>query len=553
MSDPIENFNFIEGVNLTDSRFTQTQLSSSQQIVRQYLEDRYQNLDFSPVSGLNDTVVRPTAQIITIARAFVEEYAKSRTLYDALNATGNEKIVDALLSNFLIKRRSGSKTTGIIRVNVNDSSISQYIAKTLKFKTSGGLSFFSTKDVVAKKNPSSASETQIYSAGYGNVGYFIVDVIAEDNGEQYNINKDVQLSYEGSIDKVISIIYIGQTKGGENNESNSSVHNRIISSLSVRNMASPLAIDQTLRDKFERIIYTTSHGVSSKNMKRNAHNLFGIKSGCSCDVYIKNATYPSVKEIHLLASRIKEGNDYSEKHKGKFFVRVSGSDFPGHYDVTSVQPISSNKIIGSYDILQKVRILDQSVKPNELYSVEESAFSKYASTDVIFSEDFASNNEEMAVMCSVTGLDDIGKIQDFVNNGDSQSALIDTLIRACVPCYISISPITVTISPSSNLISDAEISQVISDYILDINPIAEKIRSDTIVSRVMSIPGVIGISLPISIHASIMPPTEVPETIEIRSTSELTIPEIEDKFVGPGTVGFFIEPGGIEINILRGI
>jgi hypothetical protein len=548
MADPIANFNFVEGVNLDDSQFTPTQITSAQELIRQYLEDRYQNLDFSPVSGLHDLVIRPAAQILLVSRYFIEEYNKGRTLYDALNKEGNEAIVDAILSNFLVSRRAGKKATGLVRVNVESYDINQYITVDKFFSTVAGLGFYPSSSFKATNEPGT-NDVQIYSSGISNTGYFLVEVEAAENGDKYNISKDSQLSFSGSIDGFISAVAVNQFSGGANSETNKSVYNRIISSLSARNMTSPLAIDQAIRDNFPDTIYTSTHGVASRYMKRNSNNIFGIKAGCSCDVYVKNSAQPVHKSVSAIASKITEASDYGEEYVGNFVVTIKKNDFPGHYNVTSVKPLSDDKIIGSYPILKKKRVLVENLQRNSLELATDAAFSSYSSTEVIFSAS-APGLSEIAVMCEVIGLNDIGKMQEFTNSGDNQSALIDTLIKACVPCFISVEPITVRISGDS-VITAADISEVIASYILSIDSRRDKIRCDIIVSKILSLSGVLGVDLPVKINAVVLPPTEVVEQINLTTVSTLTIPSIPEKYVGPETVGFFVQPDSITINLVK--
>lgn len=553
MSDPISNFNFVEGVNLNDSSFTPDQITQVQEMVRQYLEDGYQNLDFSPVSGLHDSVIRPSSQIMLLARGFIEEYNKSRTLYDALNNDGNEAIVDAILSNFLVSRRPGSKTTGTIRISVENYAVGQRISTIDPFTTPDGLKFFAQMDYTATNTPTNIGEVEIFQSNTGSSGYFMVDVVAENVGEVYNIKKNSQFEYTGSMDGLISAVALDQFTGGESNETNQSVYNRIISSLSARNMTSALAIDQSLKDSFPSTVTTSSHGVSSEYMKRNAHNVFGVKSGCFCDVYVKNSYAPKIKEICTIASKIVEGDELAgsnNEYVGKFQVSISKDDFPGHYDVLTVRPVSANKIIGSYEVVKKIRKITDIQAQNEFYTVPEAAFTRYSSTDVIFTEYPSSGLDEISVACEVSGLYDIDSMQSFANGPDSKTALIDILIKACVPCFISIEPITVRVTADSTLTPSAIVSEITS-YILGLDPSHEQLRADIIVAKISALSGVVGVDLPIRINASILAPSENPETIDESTISTLVIPTIPSKFVGPETVGLFVKDGSINVNIIK--
>jgi hypothetical protein len=553
MPDPISNFNFVEGVNLDDSLFDPDEILAMQELSRQYLEDRYSNLDFSPVSGLHDAVVRPTSQMVLLARAFIEEFNKTRTLHDALVNNGDEAVVDSILSNFLVTRRKGKKATGTIKVSTENYTTNQSIFGTDSFVTPDGLRFFPSRNYSMTNTPSLTSDVEIFQSGSGSAGHFMIDVVAEEVGTKYNIKRGSHLEFSGSISGLISSTSINQFSGGEDNESNQSVHDRIISSLSARNMTSPLAIDQSLRESFPDIVTTVSHGVSSDYMKRNAHNLFGVKSGCFCDVYVRNAYAPKIKEIHAVASRIADGSleaGDQNQYSGMFLVSISKDDFPGHYDVISVRPITNNKIIGSYEIFKKTRVLTDLQTQNELHSVAEAAFSRYSSTDVIFAESPSSLLDEISVVCEVQGLDEIKEMQEYANGGGTQSALIDTLIKACVPCFISIDPITVRVRADS-LITDSEISAKIASYILTVNPADDVLRSDVVVSKILEMDGVVGVDLPIKMNASILVPSENEEVISFSSISSLVIPSHPSKFVGAETVGFFVKDDSININTVR--
>jgi hypothetical protein len=556
MSDPIENFNFVEGLNIDDSRFTSHEITAAQKTIRSYIEDRFKNLDVSPASGLHDTLIRPSSILYLVTRSIIENFSSSRSLHDALLGDGNEKIVDAILSNYFIQRKTGNTSRGVVRIDTENFAINQTIDSGQAFFTSSGLNFFPVRNYFASASRNRERDVTIFRSGKGSSGYFFVDVIAENTGSTYNIQKDTQLEYQGSIDGKISCTAFNNFSGGENNESNESLLNRLVSALSTRNMTSPAGIDRSIREFYPKTVYTSSHGVYSEFMTRASHNVFGVKSGCYCDVYVKTSASVVLKEISLIASRI---NNPGDPNHQKFLITIDQGVFPGHYDIIRVSPKTNDKTVSSFSILSKERFLSLRGSPqNFIFNEQEGAFSTYSSTNVIFdisTGDWAqlgvSPQNQIAVNCSIIGQDGIKEIQDYVNQGGNQSTLIDTLIKSCVPCFISIGPVSVRADKGSD-VSPETIASEISSYISEVNPSKDQIRSDAIVSRVMSINGVRSVDLPIRINATIICPNKNAERINLTTVSNLEVPTIKSKFVGRDTIGFFVEPGSININILKG-
>ena len=70
--DPIESFNLVEGVNLDDTSFSKEEILAAQAIIRQYVSDRYKDLDLSELASLHDLVVRPLAQVFLVVKKLIE-------------------------------------------------------------------------------------------------------------------------------------------------------------------------------------------------------------------------------------------------------------------------------------------------------------------------------------------------------------------------------------------------------------------------------------------------------------------------------------------------
>lgn len=560
MADPIENFNLVEGINLNDSSFSEDEILSAQSILRQYISDNYQDIDFSELSSLNDLLIRPFAQIFLILKRLIEEFSKTNTIYSALSLpeSSSDKIVDALLSNFNIKRRQGYISTGFVKINLTNFSESFSIDESIKFKTNNGLIFSSSGAFSGSVSPTASNQLKIYSDSTGTQKFVIVPFVAEKEGSEYNIEQYTTLNILNSRTGIISANAFSKFSGGQNKESNQEVIDRIIPALSTRNLASPLAIEQTLRDNFPEIQQISIHGVNSELMSRNSHNIFGIKSGSFCDIYVKTSSFvEEFYEQNLVAQKITQSiinlDNSLAPYLGKYLLKLSRNELPGNYRITRVFSKELElTTLSSFNILSVRRKFDKysasNTVDNYIFNTQESTYSSYSYQDIIF-DGVGNNSDTMSVTVFAEMIPSIQRIQQFVNQPGAQSALIDTLVRACIPCFISTSEITVRTKLNST--TPEKIQNNIIDYINSVNPRKEEIRIDKIISSIMQDSNVLSVNTPIMINAEILAPDINFTMIKLYSESTLVIPKNIQLGYSRDNIGFFARKSGIPVTLIE--
>lgn len=558
MALPIENFNLVEGINLDDSSFTAEEIRQAQSIVRQYISDRYKDLDFSELSSLNDLVVRPTAQLFLVFSKLIKSFYATNTLSKALELgdSASSVVVDSLLSNFTIFRKVGDVAFGKVKLVIKGAPINISISQSLELSTIDGLKFFPQRNFIASQSPALSENLKIIPESDRRQSTIIVPVIASAPGSQYNIEQYTPLTTQTNAFDIISISAFNNFSGGKNSESNQDLINRLIPALSARNLASPLAIEQTLRERFPSIEQISIQSVNSANMTRNSHNIFGIKSGCFCDVYVKTANFLQESVTEKIAQRISwvdpnmpETGDYI----GKYLVKIDREDFPGHYSVTRVTPNEQN-ILGGYLILKEILKINNNAEdgtqPNYINNITEGNYSSYIEKYVIFDpviDPNPSDISDLSVKIYSEGIPYIKEIQDFVNSSDAQTALVDTLIRAYIPCLIDVSEIKVKIKAGT--VTAEEVQSIIVDYINSVDPKKENIRIDGLISSLKRHDGVISVDTPILVTAKINAPNG--ETVETFTESILLIPERRDLGFNRNNVCFYCRRSNIPVTLIE--
>lgn len=557
MALPIENFNLVEGINLDDSSFSPQEINEAQAIIRQYISDKYQDLDFSELASLNDLVVRPTAQIFLIFKRLITSFYATNTLSKALELKedASSKIVDALMSNFTVSRKLGKVSTGKLKLTIKGAPTTFSISKNLAFLTIDGLIFYPQSDFVASQSPSTFDGLKIIPEADKRQSSVVIPAVAEKSGTKYNIEQYTQLTTTTNSFDTISISAFNNFSGGENDENNQELIERLIPALSARNLASPIAIEQTLRERFPAINQISIQSVNSPNMTRNSHNIFGIKSGCFCDIYVKTSLFLQEFVAEKIAEKITwvdPSMPELSQYVGKYMLKIDRDDFPGHYRVSRVTANEQN-ILGSYLILDEITKVNNNLadgsQPNYINNIIEGNYSSYIEKYIIFDpiDDPNPTGTCLSVKVYTEGIPEIKEIQNFVNGVDAQTALVDTLVRAYIPCTISVSEIKARIKAGT--VSAEDIQSIIVDYINSIDPKKENVRIDGLILRLKENNAIISVDTPILISAKISSPDG--NIVETFTESILIIPERRDLGFDRNNVCFYCRRSDIPVTLIE--
>jgi len=547
----IESLKFIEGQNIDDSQFTEAEIAAEQALLVQYCEDKYKNLDFSPVSGLYDIIIRPMANLFLLAQKTITSYEDLRTIQGALASATKNEIIDEIFSNFLITRVAGSKARGQIKVEVSDVQYRQFISKDIPFISTSGINFYPLSDTNYSVDLSSDGDKRIYTSK-ANFGFFIVDVECEKSGHENNVKFGSPFSYAGGLYSAASITAMNNFSGGSETESNESIKNRIKTSLSARGTFSVAGTTQIIKDAFGEGTSVHVHGGFSEMMTRNRDEILGTKNGCYMDIYAKTSSFPQLLKYRVLSSKIETGSEYYSEYPNLFLARVPSSAMYGMYDVKDVSIYSTSNIIGSYEVVKKIRRIDESsVFRNRITSIKDCAYTGHAYMDVIFNPRLPDPSiVTLAVSCELMGLPYIGDIQKLLSHDGNQGVAMDILVSACVPCFISVHNVTVTVDKTSTITRSTIANKIVS-YITEVNPVVDSIRVDQIVKIISSIPGVKKVDLPIMVSGKLYPPSDDFTPTEWSSLSALNIPESFSDKTGNSVVGLFCSSDAIEIKIRK--
>jgi hypothetical protein len=548
MAAPITSLGFVPGQNILPSRFSDAEIQAAELFVSQYLTDLFPTMDFVKGSVLYNMVVRPTAMIYLICRSGWDTLRITQSLAAVIKnpELASDEIVNAILSNFQITRRIGSLSTGRVKM-VFSKETTQTISTSVVFKTSEGLEFKPSSTFRIISEPKDPMDLKLVNSGVGQY-YAIVPVVASSRGADYQIRDGIPLFTSLSSSFFVAASSFGNFVGGSEDETNEALIARLPEAMAVKNLSSRLSISSTLKSAFSDILDVSTQGASSPVMARNSHNLFGVKMGGFADIYIKSASGILNGQVSLAASLV----EIVGTTKAVYLVTVGKDLFPGHYFINSVK--SSAESISSYFIQSQVKSLDATDGwGNIIPESEEGAYSVYQESAVYFEIDYDSSlgtspgdqfESSITVAVEVSYVQGIGDIQALVSDREEGIILADYLVKAAVPCFITLPTITVEASSYSKAV---EVRRAIYNYITGLS-IGDQLRLDEMIVKIKSVGEVKSVKLPISIRGTIFCPKG--GTLDISSNGDLSVPYRPDLLVVAQNTTFFIELSDINVAVI---
>lgn len=195
--------------------------------------------------------------------------------------------------------------------------------------------------------------------------------------------------------------------------------------------------------------------------------------------------------------------------------------------------------------------MSSDVAANIVTTATEAAFSAFQTSQAIFhweydessglsAEDFFS--EEISVFVEFAFCPYILDIQKLISDKSSGAILSDILVRAVVPCIISLPVIEV--SAVSYDVEDL-IRKAIYDYI-NFTSIGQPVRVDDLIVAIRSVSGVRAVDSSIRIFGKIYCPNG--EMLQSASDSVLSVPLDSKRGVSPTNSSFFINYSQINVS-----
>lgn len=547
----IPNLGYLDGINLDTSLFTAEEIDNAELVVQQFMADYAPSLNLTKGTTLYDLLIRPRALHAAMRKELDDAREATQSLQGVIDnpALADDATVDAILSNKGIKRRFGSLASGTVKIVVSRDT-AYVISADMQF-TANNKVFNPTGNYRALTSPVAIEDLQLYATDATNTQfYFLVPVVAVENGVASQITDLTGFTITPSVPNLIVASAFGNFVGGAEDETNEEFIAREPEAMAAKNMVSRVAIAGALKDQFSFVRDVSVQGMNDLAMSRNSANLLSFKLGGYADIYLRTTQSVLTTVLNKTAVRQQINPDQSATYS----IQIDTDDVPGFYFVSAINQAGTTNAVSSFIISSEIKDIDpqDDVQTHLLPTLQDGVYSSYQKATAIFEMEYDETKgtpedqflATLSMDVSIAYQPGIREVQDFVSDPNRGVVLADYLVKAGIPCFVSMTSIRVTAIEGT---SGEEIRKKVYEYINSI-PFGGTVRVDEIVSIIKAFSGVQSVDLPIRLTGDIFAPDGTTRTI--RSQSILEIPSVPEILVTPYTTLFFAELSDIPIAMV---
>lgn len=479
------------------------------------------------------------------------QQSMSLAAIEANPALADNALVDAVLSNYMIARKTGLKATGEVALVVS-KDVTIVVSGGLVF-TSSGVQFLVDRAYTARPSTemaAGASERILQPLGDGTFS-FTISATALMVGASGNVSRSTQFTPSAAPDNYVTSYAATDFTGGTDTELNADLLDRLQLGIAARVMQGRVNIEGLIKEQvaFESTLDYSVVGYGNPEMMRDQHGVFPISSGGRLDIYARTAPLPQTISLTKQATYMEQTAD-----GGIWQFSLDKDDAPGFYKVVQVILPADPADTAGFEITGDLRGLDlpaDQFAPDLINSVE-GAYTRYQ-TAVIRFEDTATNHGSLVEGVSkqnytvgVQAMPLIGDLQTFCSGSDVRNLSADVAVKAAIPCFLTVN-LEIQIGPETTAPSTGEIKTALADAINRLGfpgQVHASIVHDVVHDYLTSRQAVSTIDL----HGHIRRPSGTIQVI--RASDVLQVPNDPGNLVTGNTVAFILDVNNIGISVV---
>jgi hypothetical protein len=470
----------------------------------------------------------------------------------------DDDIVDSIASNYRTTRKLGKQSKGTAIIVMSDLH-EVIIPAGSSFATDDGLTFTSDATYVARTDSEDViTSTDRLMIDNGNSTYsFAINLTAVENGSEYNITRNTRLN-PPNIDAFIVNAYASSTfSGGMNDETNAELSTRLAASVSSKTLSNRASVEGLIRaldlDNYDSGFAVSVIGYGDGEQLRY-HSIFPVAFGGRVDTYVRTQSMYKSEQVSKTATLVSITDDTTSTWQ----ISFSKDEFPGMYEVTRITLLEDiiDDSVSSFEISSDTRDFDLDESDSytivpDIASYTEAVYSRYQIASIRFTDTSTSTDgltegtSTASYGVVVSYMPGLAEVQDAVNDRNSASMFGDCLIKAPVPCFVSmtvnISKSTIDPTPSSSDIKASIVSTV------NTSGFTNRLPASILVNNIHSLLSGSVVVSSIVMQGRVRRPNGT--LLNITSSSVLDVDTDEANMVTSRTVGFFINENDIVVNV----
>ena len=493
----------------------------------------------------------------------LERQSHSLAAITANPTLADDSIVNDVLSNYRLSRRSSTYATGEITIIIN-SQLETVISQGTVFNV-GDVQFTADETYTAKISGTAVLEnnerllTQLTADRYA----FTINATALVAGSSSSVVKDTAMVPVSTVPNFVQAYAASNFTNGLDAQSNQDLINLLAEGLASRAWSNRLTIPAMIRSAdpdayttvttaFANILDMSIVGFGDAEMQRDQHWLFPVSGGGRTDVYLRSQALPNKVEFNKTATVVRKTTDGAI-----WSLSIDRDDAPGFYEVTKIIIKGADPDTSGYEVTSDTRVLDISgtIYVPDVQTGLEGTYSKYQKATIEFLDtdtsvtdaecgcpDGEAITQEYTVTVSVMPL--IKELQEFLGDRQIISPAGDVLVKGVIPCSLSLG-FDIQRRNVTTVVDTAGIAKSLAAYVNKLGFASVLYAS--------ALARIIDEFLPTGIDAGAIDMfgrIRKPDgTIAyIRSDSVLTITEDKNAFTSGRTVAFMLSADDITIN-----
>jgi len=438
-------------------------VESNRQLLRDLWQSAEPQLDVDR-GALSMLVLNPAATLLEVGRETFRTARKSSS-FTALLADSSEAaapMLDELARSYRVTRRSGSIASGRIRLFFNEN-VPRTIGLSTTFQANGML--FKVRNVEtlfsSHEPPSTLPHTQnLRHANDGSKLLFAdVTVYAQAAGSAGNLVRGTELSlYQSAIPYFARAVAMETFSGGENDESNDSLVQRMVLGVSAKVLSSRVNMRASLLEKFPDIRDSSVIGAGDPEMTRDKHTIFPVGTGGCVDWYVG-----TTRQLQSVSTVVEDPLQIDTLPDGRiaYMLDIADNMIPCLYHVTAIQ---DEETLEYYEIQSQTRFAQDNAGLREINTPRipddvEGAFTAWQTTEVRFLARKSVGRVRIDGLC----MPGIREIQGWVLHCSQAPVGLDILVKGAIPTTVQFSAVLHT--PAGEPADHVMLQNAVADHI----------------------------------------------------------------------------------------
>lgn len=420
-----------------------------QKVFTQLIQEKHPNIDVSR-GVFHDLVLYFSSVLHVSVQENISRVMRSGSLLDIVAdpTLADPLLVDKVLSNYNVTRGDSAYATGSVVVIANQNLITS-VSNGITLTAAGALfrPTMTFTGVPAGQPITAAGERELLAIG-NDLYAFTIDVIAVELGGYSNIKQGTKLIPNAPPANVNDMYAAIDFVSGVNEPTNAEYLTKLSNGLVAKTIGGRKAFVAAIKAQpaFSATRHISVVGYGDAEQNRDQHTLFPVSGGGRVDLYVQTSPTAQVKNVIVQATYIRPADALDILLGSVWQLSLSRNDMPGFYALNKITNVVDTAD-GGYAVLSQNRgynFADIEYAP-DIKTLDESEYTRYKTvvcqfvdTDELPTVALIPGQSKKYYSVALSGMPNIGEIQDFLSSPDIRCQLADVVVKAAVPCFVAI-------------------------------------------------------------------------------------------------------------------